>query len=60
MLVGVSLTNKIKDLIEYAHSIGLKGVAFTEHESVTSHLEATKVLASHKGDPDWRNFKIGL
>lgn len=53
-------TNKIKDLIEYAHSIGLKGVAFTEHESVTSHLEATKVLASHKDDPDWRNFKIGL
>lgn len=53
-------TNKVKDLIEYAHEIGLKGVVLTEHESITSSLTATKIYDSHKDETDWKDFKIGL
>ena len=40
--------NKIPDMIEYAHSLGHKGIAFTEHEAITSSLDALKYYDSKK------------
>ena len=53
-------TNKIKSVIEYAHSLGHSGVAITEHETIASSLEAQKVLFSHDKDPEWKDFKVIL
>lgn len=33
-------TNKIKDLVQKAVSLGLKGIAITDHESVSGHVKA--------------------
>ena len=40
--------NKIPDIIEYAHSLGHKGVAFTEHESITSSFNALTAFALYE------------
>ena len=40
--------NKVPEMIEYAHSLGHVGICFTEHESITSSLDALKYYDSHK------------
>lgn len=54
--------NKVSTLIDYAHEIGLKGIAITEHESVSSHIKAEKHLQKRrKENPEdelWQNFKL--
>ena len=52
--------NKVSDLIEYAHSIGHKGICITDHESLSAHFKALDYLESKIGDIDWKGFKIGL
>lgn len=56
--------NKIPDMIDYCHKIGLSGLAITEHESVGSHVKAFQHLekrkAQNKEDPTWQNFKLLL
>lgn len=52
--------NKIPDMIEYAHSLGHKGICFTEHESITSALDALEFYDSHKDLNDWKDFKVVL
>lgn len=53
--------NKVEDLIEYAHDIGLSGIAITDHETLSAHIRALKF---YKGkcdkDPEWKNFKLAL
>ena len=39
--------NKTEDLIDYAFKIGLKGLAITDHESVSSHVRA---IQHYKGN----------
>ena len=50
--------NKISNLVSYAREIGLKGIAITDHESLSGHMEAN-ILAQEiiKEDP---NFKVAL
>lgn len=50
--------SKVDSLIEYAHELGHKGIALTEHECITSSLDAVKFYYSHKDDPGWNDFKI--
>ena len=51
-------TNKVKALIEYAEKIGLNGLAVTDHECLSGHIEAIKVTKEiHKTNP---NFTLGL
>ena len=51
-------TNKVKVLIQYAEKIGLRGIAITDHECLSSHIEAIKVTKEiHKTNP---NFTLGL
>lgn len=52
--------NRIPDLIEYAHKLGHKGIAITEHETIASSLEAQAYLRSKKDDPAWKDFKLAL
>ena len=52
--------NKVPEMIEYAHSLGHVGICFTEHESITSSLDALKYYDSHKDLEGWENFKVVL
>jgi len=54
----IDTTNSVKSVIKKAISMGLKGVALTEHESISSHMSA-KVYEEevHKTNPD---FKVVL
>ena len=52
--------NKIPEMIEYAHSLGHSGICFTEHESITSSLDALKYYDSHKDLEGWEGFKVVL
>ena len=52
--------NKVPEMIEYAHSLGHAGICFTEHESITSSLDALKYYDSHKDLEGWENFKVVL
>ena len=47
-------------MIEYAHSLGHKGIAFTEHESITSSFNALKYYNGVKDKEGWEDFKIIL
>ena len=51
-------TNKTKNLIKYAFQIGLKGIAITDHECLSAHIEAIKTVKEiHKQDD---TFKLAL
>lgn len=52
--------NKIPEVMEYAHSLGLKGICVTDHESITASLPAIEFYYEHKDLPGWEDFKIGL
>ena len=53
--------NRVEDLMDYAHEIGLSGQCFTEHERISSHIRALKYYEKKKKeDPSWENFKLGL
>lgn len=53
-------TNKIKDLVDYTHTLGHKGVCITDHESITAHLDALEYYDSVKEKEGWEEFKLGL
>lgn len=59
--------NKTEDLIDYAFSIGLNGLAITDHESVSSHVRAIQhyksMLDAAKTDEEKekvKNFRLML
>lgn len=51
-------TNKVNELIQYAYDLGLKGIAITDHESISAHLKALNYYDKHKDE--WQGFKIAL
>lgn len=53
-------TNKVPELIEYAHQLGHKGVAITDHECISASLDVLKYYNSVKEKPGWEDFKIVL
>ena len=54
-------TNKIGPLIEYAHSLGHKGIAITDHETISASLKAQEyVFKRKKEDKSWEDFKLLL
>lgn len=51
-------TNKVKDLINYALEIKLKGIAITDHECLSNHVKAIQIAKEiQKTDKD---FKVAL
>ena len=53
-------TNKVNDLIQYVHDIGMKGLAITDHESIAAHLKALKYYEQHMNEDEWSGFKLAL
>lgn len=51
---------KVPDMINRAHDLGYKGIAFTEHECISSSLDAVKFYYDHKDLPEWKGFKVIL
>ncbi len=46
--------NRPKDLIKKAHELGMSGIAITDHEILSGHVEALKVAEEiYKEDPDF-------
>lgn len=57
---GLDSINKLGDLIDYAIDQGLKGLAITDHESLSGHVQALKHMKEiNKQNPDL-NFKLVL
>ena len=53
--------NRVEDLMDYAHDIGLSGLCLTEHETVASHIRALQYYEKKvKEDESWKDFKLGL
>ncbi|MCA1027031.1 PHP domain-containing protein [Cytobacillus kochii] len=54
-------TNRTKDLIKTAAELGYKGVAITDHETLSSHLEAIKLTRELKDEKKLdHDFKLIL
>jgi len=54
-------TNKIKEMVDYCVSIGLSGIALSDHESVTGHVELMNYVKEGKKKghiPE--DFTVGL
>lgn len=51
--VNLDSINKIRDVIEYSHTLGHKGIAITDHESLASHMEAINI-AKELGYDDFK------
>lgn len=53
--------NKVEDIIQYAHDIGLKGMAITDHEALSAHIKALRYYKQKKKeDETWNDFKLIL
>lgn len=46
------------ELIDYAHDLGYKGIAITNHETISSSLKANKYITSKMNEEDWKDFKV--
>lgn len=52
--------NRVPDLIEYTHSLGHKGICFTDHETISNALAVENYFNKVKSLPEWEGFKVGL
>ena len=52
--------NRVPELIDYYYELGHKGLVFTEHESITSHLDALEYYKTKKQEEEWKDFKVAL
>ena len=53
--------NKVEDIIQYAHDLGLNGMAITDHEALSAHIKALKYYNNKiKEDESWKDFKLIL
>lgn len=46
--------NKPNELIDYAYELGLKGIAITDHESLSSHVKALDYWQNKYADKDFK------
>ena len=55
-------TNSGEDLIQYHKELGHLGLAFTDHDAITAHMDALDCINGlRKEDNDkWKDFKIAL
>ncbi len=53
--------NKVEAIIQHAYNVGLKGMAITDHESLSAHIKALKFYNQKcKDDEAWKDFKLIL
>ena len=56
LLDSISKPNQILD---YAHQLGLKGIAITDHEALSSFIKAEQYLDKKRAeDESWKNLKL--
>ena len=59
-------TNRIDELIKYSKSLGHNGIAITDHDCISVHMQAIdcvkelKQKAKEKGDNSWEDYKLIL
>ena len=54
-------TNKIGPLIDYAYQLGHKGIAITDHETISASLAVQAYVKQRKSeDENWKDFKLLL
>lgn len=49
-------TNKPEDLIEYCYTLGMPGVAITDHSTISNHIRATRYIEENE---HLKDFKLG-
>ena len=53
-------TNKINELLDYAHELGHKGIIITDHESIAAHVQVLEYYKSKKEEwGGFDNFRVG-
>ena len=52
-------TNRVEEMVKYAKELGMEGIAITDHDSLTAHIDLLHyVKALKEQDEDtWANFK---
>lgn len=50
-------TNKPEEIIEYAHSLGMKGIALTDHATISGHVTMEKYINENE---HLKDFKLGF
>lgn len=55
-------TNKVESLIKYAKEVGYNGIAITDHDCISAHIDAQNTLNNfRKSDYEaWKDFKVIL
>lgn len=54
----IDTINKVEDLIKTSVELGYSGIAITDHESLSSHVQAIKFVEEAKAETDPKKFKI--
>ena len=52
--------NRIPELLDYGYKLGLGGVAITDHDCVSGHLQALNYYNEHFDEEQRKNFKLIL
>ena len=60
-------TNRVEDMIQYAFDLGHSGIAFTDHDSITAHMDALDCIKDKRekaketeDEEKWNKFKVIL
>lgn len=55
----IDTINRVEPLIQRVHDLGARGIAITDHESLSAHVTAENFLEKQrKENSDWNNFKL--
>ena len=54
-------TNRVDELIKYSHLLGHKGIAITDHDCISAHMQALDCIKDLKAtDEKWKDYKLIL
>jgi DNA polymerase-3 subunit alpha len=56
----IDAIGKVKDVVSYAHNIGLSGLAITDHECLSAHIKAIQEYEKIKKENPDSDFKLIL
>jgi len=54
----IDCINKVPDLIDYAHELGVKAIAITDHDTLSAHINAIQYM--HQKYENEKDFKLIL
>ena len=56
----IDCINKVPDLIDYAYTLGVKGLAITDHDTLSAHVKALQYVKNKKKNNEMLDFKLIL